>query len=63
MDICPAFGVAWGTLFLGEPLAPGTFLGGALIVLSVCLVLDIRPPWPRLRPGARLTVEPLGSDA
>ena len=30
--LVPAFGVAWGWLFLGEPLTPSMALGGALIL-------------------------------
>ena len=42
--LVPAFGVVWGSLFLAEPLAPGTLLGAALVVVSVVIVLDIALP-------------------
>lgn len=47
--LVPAFGVAWGALFLAEPLAPGTLLAAALVLVSVGLVLDMRGPWPPWR--------------
>lgn len=37
--LVPFFGVLWGALFLGEPLNAGVFLGLAIIVFSVWLVL------------------------
>jgi drug/metabolite transporter (DMT)-like permease len=61
--LVPAFGVAWGTLFLGEPLSPGTFLGAALIVASVCLVLDVRVPWRPPRLAAEAVAEAFLGDA
>lgn len=35
--LAPAFGVLWGTLFLGEPLTRGMLLGLALILAGVAL--------------------------
>lgn len=37
--VVPVFGVAWGTLFLGEALSSAHFLGGGLIALSIWLSL------------------------
>ena len=39
----PVFGVAWGHLFLGEPLGSGIYLGGALILLATALVTGFNP--------------------
>ena len=61
--LVPVFGVAWGTLFLDEPVAPGTFLGAAIILVSVGLVLDLRAPWRLPRLPARVVTEPRGSVA
>ncbi len=40
--LVPVFGVTWGALFLGEPLAPGTFAGAALVFVSLGLIFDVR---------------------
>lgn len=39
----PVFGVAWGHLFLGEPLGSGIYLGGALILMATALVTGFNP--------------------
>lgn len=45
--LIPIFGVAWGHLFLGEPLGTGTLAGGALVLLAAALVTGFNP-WQRL---------------
>jgi drug/metabolite transporter (DMT)-like permease len=42
----PLFGVAWGHVFLGEPLSPGTYAGGSLVLLASALVSGFNP-WRR----------------
>ena len=42
--LTPVFGVAWGILFLGEPLSPSTLLGSAVILLGTALVTGLRLP-------------------
>ena len=45
----PLFGVAWGHLFLGEPLGSGVYLGGAFVLLATALVTGFNPLrrfWP-----------------
>lgn len=39
----PVFGVAWGALFLGEPVGSGMWAGGALILLATALVTGFNP--------------------
>jgi drug/metabolite transporter (DMT)-like permease len=60
--LVPVFGLAWGTLFLGERLSSGTFLGAALILISVVLVLGVRFPRLPVLFVARPTVGRQGSD-
>ena len=43
MFLVPLFGVAWGHLFLGEPLSSGTYLGGSLVLLASALVSGFNP--------------------
>ena len=43
MFLVPLFGVAWGHVFLGEPLGSGTYIGGALILLASALVSGFSP--------------------
>ncbi len=43
MFMVPLFGVAWGHVFLGEPLGSGTYIGGALILLASALVSGFSP--------------------
>ena len=52
MFMTPVFGVAWGHLFLGEPLSPGIYAGGALVLLASALVSGFNP-W-------RKSIEALG---
>jgi len=40
--IVPCFGMAWGALFLGEPVTGGMFAGLALILSSVLLVNEVK---------------------
>ena len=46
MFMVPVFGVAWGHIFLGEPLSPGIYAGGALVLLASALVSGFNP-WGR----------------
>ncbi|MFN3376679.1 MAG: DMT family transporter [Burkholderiaceae bacterium] len=39
----PLFGVAWGHLFLNEPLGPGMVWGGVLVLLATGLVTGFNP--------------------
>lgn len=39
----PVFGVAWGHIFLNEPLGAGLFWGGALVLLASALVSGFNP--------------------
>ena len=39
----PVFGVAWGHLFLGEPLSPSIYAGGSLVLLASALVSGFNP--------------------
>ena len=41
--LIPMFGVAWGHLFLGEPLGAGIYTGGALVLLGSALVTGFNP--------------------
>jgi drug/metabolite transporter (DMT)-like permease len=38
----PIFGVLWGHLFLGEPLSSGMLAGGALALVAIGLISDIK---------------------
>ncbi len=40
--VVPLFGIAWGTLFLGEPVTGGMFAGLALILASMLLVNEVK---------------------
>ncbi|HEU4556915.1 MAG TPA: DMT family transporter [Longimicrobium sp.] len=40
--IVPLFGMAWGTLFLGEPVTGGMFAGLACILVSMLLVNEVK---------------------
>ena len=44
--LMPIFGVAWGHIFLGEPLSPGIYAGGSLVLLACALVSGFNP-WRR----------------
>ena len=54
--LIPVFGVAWGHVFLGEPLGSGLFGGGALVLLATALVTGFNPfaRWLRALPEERL---------
>jgi drug/metabolite transporter (DMT)-like permease len=39
----PLFGVAWGHLFLGEPVSTGMLAGAALVLLATALVTEFNP--------------------
>jgi drug/metabolite transporter (DMT)-like permease len=39
----PLFGVAWGHLFLGEPVSIGMLAGAALVLLATALVAEFNP--------------------
>jgi drug/metabolite transporter (DMT)-like permease len=41
--VVPAFGMAWGALALGEPIGPELVAGFGLTMLSLALVLGLRP--------------------
>ena len=41
--LMPVFGVAWGHIFLGEPLSPGIYAGGSLVLLASALVSGFNP--------------------
>lgn len=41
--LSPIFGVAWGALFLREPLGPGVFVGRAIILAATALVAGFLP--------------------
>jgi drug/metabolite transporter (DMT)-like permease len=43
MFMIPVFGVAWGHIFLDEPLSPGIYAGGALVLLASALVSGFNP--------------------
>lgn len=40
--VVPLFGIAWGTLFLGEAVTGGMFVGLALIMASMVLVNEVK---------------------
>ena len=58
--ILPAFAIAGGSIFLAEPVGAGLVVGFGLILLSLMLVLGIRPsvrmPWTA-RPRAAASPE------
>lgn len=43
MFMIPVFGVTWGHIFLGEPLSPGIYVGGSLVLLASALVGGFNP--------------------
>lgn len=46
--LIPAFAVAWGAIFLGEPVTTAMFFGCAVILLGTALATGIlKPRWPR----------------
>ena len=50
----PAFGVAWGVLFLAEPLTPGTLVSAVLVLVSIGIVFEMRLRW---QPGRSLGLD------
>jgi drug/metabolite transporter (DMT)-like permease len=42
--IVPAFALSWGSIVLGESVGAGLVVGFGLILVSLMLVLGIRPP-------------------
>ena len=61
--IVPAFAIAWGSIVLAEPVGVGLVVGFGLILVSLMLVLGIRPsvrmPWSarsRSAAGPEVTV-------
>jgi drug/metabolite transporter (DMT)-like permease len=44
--IVPAFAIAWGAIALGEAMGPELVAGFALVLVSLVLVLGIRPAMP-----------------
>jgi uncharacterized membrane protein len=39
--LIPIFGTLWGSLFLNETLTPGTFIGMALILISILWITRV----------------------
>lgn len=57
--IVPAFALVWGSVILAEPVGPGLLVGFGLILVSLVLVLGIRPSLPlHLRRRAAPAVRP-----
>ncbi|HEX9064931.1 MAG TPA: EamA family transporter [Streptosporangiaceae bacterium] len=48
----PVVAVSLGALFLGERLTPATLLGGAVVILSVAMLLIRRSPGPSAAPAS-----------
>lgn len=44
--IVPAFGIAWGAIFLAEPVGPSLVVGFGLVLVSLALVLNLPVPTP-----------------
>ena len=62
--IVPAFAIAWGALVLGEAVGPELVAGFALVLVSLVLVLGIRPAMPSLAVrvlGRRTVAAPAGA--
>jgi drug/metabolite transporter (DMT)-like permease len=51
--LIPAFGVLWGTLFLGETFTLDMATGCALILIGTALAIGLTPAFRRGRPGFR----------
>ena len=62
--LVPIFGMAWGVVFLDEPLTPGRLLGCAIILLGCSLILGlIRFPYRRpARQGGNTDAHGLRTD-
>ncbi len=41
--LVPVFGLAWGALFLGEPITPATLVGLLIVLTAVALVTEVTP--------------------
>ncbi len=41
--LVPVFGLAWGALFLGEPITPATVVGLLIVLTAVALVTEVTP--------------------
>jgi drug/metabolite transporter (DMT)-like permease len=54
--IVPAFAIAWGALVLAEPVGPELVAGFGLVLVSLALVLGIRPSLPAGRGGSLVRV-------
>jgi drug/metabolite transporter (DMT)-like permease len=60
--IVPAFGIAWGALFLSEPVGLELVAGFALVVVSLVLVLHLPiPSLARVRGSLAAASRPLGA--
>lgn len=57
--IVPAFAILWGALVLAEPVGPELVAGFGLVLVSLVLVLGLRPSRPR--PALRRAARALGS--
>ncbi|HEV2528881.1 MAG TPA: DMT family transporter [Thermomicrobiales bacterium] len=58
--LTPAFGVLWGALLLGEPLAVGTFVGFAVVLISALLMGGVRLSPARRSVSGGVEREPAG---
>jgi drug/metabolite transporter (DMT)-like permease len=54
--LAPVFGVAWGAIFLGEPLTPGLVVGAAAVLAGVTLIT--RPAGQRVPARRARSVAP-----
>lgn len=54
--LAPAFGIAWGGLFLAEPVGLEMLPGSVLVAASLVLIFGVRVPWRRSRREAVATV-------
>lgn len=43
--LVPGFGLLWGAIFLGERIRAGTIVGLIIVLTSIVLVTNLRPPW------------------
>jgi drug/metabolite transporter (DMT)-like permease len=42
LPLNPMAAILTGVIFLGEPLTPGLFIGLALVIIGIFLVIDMR---------------------
>jgi drug/metabolite transporter (DMT)-like permease len=56
--LVPIFGVAWGEIFLGEPVGPGLLVGTAMVLAAVALVNDLFGSRRRAEAGGPVTATP-----